>query len=134
VVIPQVPGSLPRSTTVRGVVESFFTSKKYIVPSAVVSPIFAGCVLAVYVGTGAGRFDPSRNALVFAVGGEPELPVAIEDHRAYQQELKEWLASEDSESSSGHIRKQWEQLKAGRSRNSMPRAGRSFKCELESSW
>jgi hypothetical protein len=97
VVIPQVPGSLPRSTTVRGVVESFFTSKKYIVPSAVVSPIFAGCVLAVYVGTGAGRFDPSRNALVFAAGGEPELPVAIEDRRAYQQELKEWLASEDSQ-------------------------------------
>src|ERR1039458_3795826 len=57
-VIPQIPGSLPRSTAVHGVVESFFKSKKYIVPSAVVSPIFAGCVFAVYVGTGAGRFDP----------------------------------------------------------------------------
>src|ERR1700728_2200596 len=123
VVIPQVPGSLPRSTTVRGVVESFFTSKKYIVPSAVVSPIFAGCVLAVYVGTGAGRFDPSRNALVFAAGGEPELPVAIEDRRAYQQELKEWLASEDSESSSGHIRKQWEQLQ-GRAQTEFDAQGR----------
>jgi hypothetical protein len=45
-VIAQVPGSMPRSSTVHGVVESFFTSKKYIVPSAVVSPIFAGCVAA----------------------------------------------------------------------------------------
>ena len=95
----------------RGVVESFFTSKKYIVPSAVVSPIFAGCVFAVYVGTGAGRFAPARNALVFAAGGEPELPVGREDRRAYQEELK-GLANSDAEGSSGHIRKEWSQLQA----------------------
>src|ERR1017187_9277438 len=53
-VIPQVPGSEARSTPVHGVVESFFKAKKYIVPSVVVSPVFAGCVAAVYVGTGAG--------------------------------------------------------------------------------
>ena len=64
-VIPQVPGSEARSTPVHGVVESFLKSKKYIVPSAVASPIFAGCVVAVYVGTGAGRFDPAQQALVF---------------------------------------------------------------------
>ena len=52
-IISQVPGSMPRSTTVHGVVESFFKSKKYIVPSAVLTPIFAGCVAAVYVGSGA---------------------------------------------------------------------------------
>ncbi len=51
-VIPQIPGSVARSTPVHGVVESFLKSKKYIVPSAVVSPIFAGCVVAVYVGHG----------------------------------------------------------------------------------
>ena len=73
-VIAQVPGSMPRSTTVHGVVESFFKSKKYIVPSAVVSPIFAGCVAAVYVGTGAGHFEPARNAMVFVVGSDPEPP------------------------------------------------------------
>jgi hypothetical protein len=38
-IIPQVPGSVARSTAVHGVVESFFKSKKYIVPSAVVSPL-----------------------------------------------------------------------------------------------
>jgi hypothetical protein len=92
IVISQVPGSMPRSTTVHGVVDAFFTSKKYIVPSAVVSPIFAGCVAAVYVGTGAEHFDPARNAMVFVVGGQPQSPVDREDLRAYQQELKHLLA------------------------------------------
>src|SRR5579864_2054571 len=73
-IIAQVPGSMPRSSNVHGVVESFFKAKKYIVPSVVVSPIFAGCVAAVYVGTGAGHFEPGRNAMVFVVGSEPERP------------------------------------------------------------
>ena len=60
-VIPQVPGSeADRSTAVHGVVESFFTSKKYIVPSAVASPIFAGCVAAVYVGNTGGSTSIRR--------------------------------------------------------------------------
>lgn len=92
IVISQVPGDMPRSSTVHGVVESFFTSKKYIVPSAVVSPIFAGCVAAVYVGTGGTHFDPARNAMVFVVGGNPQPPLDREDRRAYQQELKHLLA------------------------------------------
>lgn len=61
-IISQVPGSMPRSSSVHGVVESFFKAKKYIVPSLVVSPVFAGCVAAAYVGTGAGHFEPARNA------------------------------------------------------------------------
>ena len=92
VVISQVPGSIPRSSTVHGVVDAFFTSKKYIVPSAVVSPIFAGCVAAVYVGTGAEHFDPARNAMVFVVGEQPQAPLDREDLRAYQHELKHLLA------------------------------------------
>jgi hypothetical protein len=91
-IISQVPGSMPRSTNVHGVVESFFKAKKYIVPSLVVSPIFAGCVAAVYVGTGAGRFQPARNAMVFVVGGSPERPLGAEDREAYQQQLKHFLA------------------------------------------
>jgi hypothetical protein len=87
-VIPQVPGSVARSTPVHGVVESFLKSKKYIVPSVVVSPIFAGCVAAVYVGTGAGHFDPARQALVFNAGRALEPPLGAEDRRSYQSELK----------------------------------------------
>src|SRR5579863_9652501 len=37
IMIAQVPGSMPRSTAVHGVVESFLKSKKYIVPSALAS-------------------------------------------------------------------------------------------------
>jgi hypothetical protein len=110
-VIAQVPGSMPRSTTVHGVVDAFFTSKKYIVPSAVVSPIFAGCVAAVYVGTGAEHFDPARGAMVFVVGSRPEVPLDREDLRAYQQELKHLLAGAYPES--GHnVSRAWAKLQS----------------------
>jgi len=54
-VIPQVPGSVARSTPVHGVVESFFKSKKYIVPSAVASPDLCGLRGGGLFGTGAGH-------------------------------------------------------------------------------
>jgi hypothetical protein len=99
-VIPQIPGSTARSSAVHGVVESFFKSKKYIVPSAVVSPIFAGCVAAVYVGTDAtSRFDPARQSLVYSAGRDLEAPVDPEDRRSYQIELNHLVAADDLETS-----------------------------------
>jgi len=94
-VIPQVPGSMARSTPVHGVVESFLKSKKYIVPSAVASPIFAGCVAAVYVGTGAGRFDPGHEAMVFNAERPLEPPLGAEDRRSYQSELNHLEVTHD---------------------------------------
>jgi hypothetical protein len=111
-VISQVPGSMARSTTAHGVVESFMKSKKYIVPSAVFSPIFAGCVAAVYVGTGAGHFDPSRNAMVFVVGSQPEAPLGREDRRAYQLELKHYLAGAYPETPGKNVDHSWERLQS----------------------
>jgi hypothetical protein len=113
-VIPQVPGSVTRSTPVHGVVESFLKSKKYMVPSAVVSPIFAGCVVAVYVGTGAGRFDPSRDALVFNAQRALEPPLGAEDRRSYQSELNHLMenqvvADPASESAGARLEK-WRRL------------------------
>jgi hypothetical protein len=99
-VIPQVPGIEARSTPVHGVVESFLKSKKYIVPSAIASPIFAGCVVAVYVGTGAGRFDPSRQALVYSAQRVLEEPIGPEDRRSYQLELNHLLAGSSSNEAS----------------------------------
>jgi hypothetical protein len=96
-VIPQIPGSAARSTPVHGVVESFLKSKKYIVPTAVVNPVLAGCVLAVYEGTGAGRFDPARKALVFNPERGLEAPVGAEDRRSYQSELNHLLADPATE-------------------------------------
>lgn len=111
-VIAQVPGSMPRSTAVHGVVESFFKAKKYIVPSAVASPIFAGCVAAVYVGTGAGHFDPARNAKVLVVGSGIEAPLDREDLRAYREELKHLLAEAHPENPSPNADKTWERLQS----------------------
>lgn len=92
VVIAQVPGALPRSNNVRGVVEAFFRSKKYIVPSAVASPIFAGSVAAVYIGIDGDHFDPLHHAAVFVGGDDPQKPIGREDLRAYQLELTHLLA------------------------------------------
>jgi hypothetical protein len=111
-IISQVPGSVPRSTSVHGVVESLLKAKKYIVPSVVVSPIFAGCVAAVYVGTGAGHFEPARNAMVFVVGGTPERPLGTEDRRAYQQQLKHFLAGAYPEKPGRKIDKVWARIQA----------------------
>jgi hypothetical protein len=111
-VIVQVPGGVPRSTAVHGVVESFFKSKKYIVPSAIVSPIFAGCVAAVYVGTGSGRFDPARNALIFKAGRDPELPLGREDRRAYQKELAALISASRGVAPSTRIGKAWGRLQS----------------------
>jgi hypothetical protein len=96
-VIPQVPGTEARSAAVHGVVESFLKSKKYIVPSAVASPIFAGCVVAVYEGTGTGRFRPAQQAQVYNPQRELEPPIGAEDRRSFQIELNHLVAAEATE-------------------------------------
>jgi hypothetical protein len=111
-VIAQVPGSMPRSSTVHGVVESFFKSKKYIVPSAIASPIFAGCVFAVYVGTGAGHFEPARDALIFDPSRSPQLPIGREDRLAYQHQLRNFLTAAYPVTSDRNVDKKWSRLQA----------------------
>jgi hypothetical protein len=110
IVFTQVPGRMPRSTTTHGVVESFFKSKKYMVPSAVVSPIFAGCVAGLYFTSGAGRFEPTRNANVFVAGRGTESPIDREDLKSYQSQLKHFLAEAYPETSERHIEKAWGRL------------------------
>jgi hypothetical protein len=105
-IIPQVPGNIARSKAVHRVVGSFFESKKYIVPSAVVSPIFAGCVAAVYFGSGGGRFNPSSEAMIFAPGSELELPLTGEERRAYSKALKH-LLTHTLEGSAGNDHDSW---------------------------
>jgi hypothetical protein len=111
-IIPQVPGNIARSKAVHGVVESFFKSKKYIVPSGVVSPIFAGCVAAVYFGSEGGRFDPAYNAAIFAPGNAPELPLSREERRAYRKALKHLLAHTSLERSAGNAHEAWEHVQS----------------------
>jgi hypothetical protein len=94
------------------VVDSFFRSKKYIVPSVVFSPIFAGCVAAVDVGTGAGRFKPTTNAMVLVDGRDPERPLDPEDRRAYQRQLKHFLADAYPEKPEWNVDKTWGKLQS----------------------
>jgi hypothetical protein len=63
-VIPQVLG-LKRSTPVSGVVEALVKSKRYVVPLAILHPEFTGGLLVVYLSNG--RFNPSKNALLFKI-------------------------------------------------------------------
>ncbi|GGA71666.1 hypothetical protein GCM10011507_24090 [Edaphobacter acidisoli] len=68
-VIPQVPGTIPRSHPVYGVVESMMKSKKYVVPLAVLSPhVTAGMAIAYFTD---GRFKIPKNAERVLVPGEP---------------------------------------------------------------
>ncbi len=60
----------------------------------VVSAVFAGSVAAVYVGTGAGRFDPARNARVYNAGRSLEPPIGAEDRRSYEIELNHLVAAD----------------------------------------
>jgi hypothetical protein len=67
--IPQVPGSIPRSHPIDGVLESVVKSKKYVVPLAILSPeLTAGFVVAYLTD---GRFKAPKDAAVEIVPGEP---------------------------------------------------------------
>jgi len=57
-VMVQMPGTLPRSRPIRGVLESFLKSKKYAVPVAVLHPYVVGSLAVVYLTS---RCDPHRN-------------------------------------------------------------------------
>jgi len=59
-VIPQVPGTIPRSHRPRGVVESLLKTKKYALPIAVFHPYFLAGIAVTYLTNG--RFDFAKNA------------------------------------------------------------------------
>jgi hypothetical protein len=108
-VIPQVPGSMRRSKPVRGVLESLFRAKKYMVPLALFHPFIAGGVASVYlVGD---RFNPARNAEVFSLTGAPEPPPTNDERQAYLKSL-EHLAAGDSENESSHDAIPWRKFEA----------------------
>jgi hypothetical protein len=69
VVIPQVPGTIPRSHIPRGVVESLLKTKKYAVPIAVFHPYVLAGIAVTYLTNG--RFEFAKNA--------PEIPVTDQE-------------------------------------------------------
>ncbi|HVT98287.1 MAG TPA: hypothetical protein VHE33_12335 [Acidobacteriaceae bacterium] len=62
-VIPQVPGTIDRSTKVNGVIESLVKSKKYVLPLTYLNPWVTGGLVVAYFG--GGRFHPDHHAAIF---------------------------------------------------------------------
>ena len=69
VVIPQVPGTIPRSHTPRGVVESLLKTKQYAVPIAVFHPYVLAGIAVTYLTNG--RFEFAKKT--------PEIPVTDQE-------------------------------------------------------
>jgi hypothetical protein len=67
-VIPQVPGSIPRSHPVDGVAESLVKSKKYLIPLVLLAPEVTGGVVVAYLVDG--RLKLPKGTPIFEVGDE----------------------------------------------------------------
>jgi hypothetical protein len=86
-VIPQVPGTIRRSRPVRGIVESVFKAKKYLIPLAFFHPYVAGGVALAYLAEG--RFRPEKKAMIFNLrGGAAESPLTENERDAYRRDLE----------------------------------------------
>lgn len=69
-VIPQVPGTMPRSHAVDGVAESLLKSKKYLLPLTILAPEVTGGVVVAYLADG--RLKLPKDTPVFQIGDEEE--------------------------------------------------------------
>jgi hypothetical protein len=74
IIIPQIPGSIPRSHTPRGVVESLLKTKKYAVPIAVFHPYVLVGIAITYLTNG--RFELAKNAPVVPVMEQEQMLVS----------------------------------------------------------
>lgn len=109
-IIPQVPGSVPRSTAVHGVVESLLKAKKYVVPITAANPVATGVLALAYLGTG--RFDPKKHAMILESGEELAPPLEATERRAYENQLRTLLAKTAPAMPPRRIEKQWAHLEA----------------------
>ena len=83
-VVPQVLGTMRRSKPIRGVLESIFAAKKYMLPLLAIHPYFsAGLVAAHFVP----RFKPAREALVMNARLQLDAPLDAASRRSYQEAL-----------------------------------------------
>jgi len=69
-IIPQVPGSLPRSHSVDGVAESIIKSKKYLLPMVAFAPEVMGGVVVAYLVDGRFKLPKDMPVFVFDIGAE----------------------------------------------------------------
>ena len=91
-VIPQVPGTIPRSHAVDGVAESLVKSKKYLIPLTIIAPEVTGGVVVAYLADG--RLKLPKGTPVFNIGDEETGPSAP-DVEPVQQPMPAPVAADD---------------------------------------
>jgi hypothetical protein len=106
--IPQVPGTARRSTSVHGVLESVVVAKKYMVPLFFLQPYVAGSLLAGHFGEG--RFDPAQHASILDSRSQFDTAITRADRRAFQSRLDELSRTGFKDERS--TEKKWEHLQA----------------------
>lgn len=90
--IPQIPGDIPRSHRIDGVVESLVKSKKYVVPLAVLYPEFTAVLGVAYLTDG--RFAAPKDTPVVMLPGEDARVILAE--KRLKQEKGTSVASVDA--------------------------------------
>jgi hypothetical protein len=85
-VIPQVPGTIPRSHGVDGVAESLVKSKKYLIPLTILAPEVTGGVVVAYLADG--RLKLPKGTPVFNIGDqETSEPLSPQPTEPVRQQL-----------------------------------------------
>jgi hypothetical protein len=108
-VIPQVPGTIPRSRRVKGVFEVMLTSKKYMLPIFLFHPYAAGTAVAVYVQHW--YFNPGKNAPILDSRHQLGAPLTSADRRTVHDQL-ERLVRDAASMDTGTDEHQWTSLHA----------------------
>jgi hypothetical protein len=103
-VIPQVPGTIPRSKRMRGVLEVMLSSKKYMLPIFLVHPYAAAGAVAVYMGHW--HFNLGKNAPVLDARFQLSDPLKPADRQAVRVQLEE-LAETASSAGADMDQRNW---------------------------
>jgi hypothetical protein len=109
-VIPQIPGSIKRSTPIHGIVDSVFKAKKYEIPLLVFHPIVGGGFAVAYVVSG--RFNPAQNAMMYSADGALEQPLTKAQRSAYAKSLEGLLRGEPDLAPSKNGSAEWREVQA----------------------
>jgi hypothetical protein len=73
IIIPQIPGTISRSHTPRGVIESLLKTKKYAIPIVVFHPYFLAGIAVTYLTSG--RFELAKNGTPVPVMDQEQMLV-----------------------------------------------------------
>jgi hypothetical protein len=84
-IIPQVPGSIPRSHPVDGVAQSLVESKKYLLPLVVLAPEVTGGIIVAYMVDG--RLKLPKETPIFEIGDEETTNAPVQPPAAPRQVL-----------------------------------------------